>query len=113
MKGLEIAGDKEIEVAVSVIVEIGAARVVADPVLDEALYRNRGEGDFDETTVASGMGRNTGFVGWGCGFFDFDLDGRQDLLWSTATFPPKSNSSTSTFASGNEPSLAILYRNLG
>ncbi len=26
------------------------------------------------------MGRNTRFVGWGCGFFDFDNDGWPDLL---------------------------------
>ena len=26
------------------------------------------------------MGRNTRFVGWGCGFFDFDNDGWTDLL---------------------------------
>ncbi len=26
------------------------------------------------------MGRNTRFVGWGCGFFDFNNDGWPDLL---------------------------------
>ena len=26
------------------------------------------------------MNRNTRFVGWGCGFFDFDNDGWKDLL---------------------------------
>jgi hypothetical protein len=44
------------------------------------LYRNRGDGDFDEATVAAGLGRNTRYVGWGAGFFDFNHDGREDLL---------------------------------
>ncbi len=30
--------------------------------------------------MEAGMGRNTRFVGWGCGFFDFDNDGWPDLL---------------------------------
>jgi hypothetical protein len=31
-------------------------------------------------TIAAGIGRNTRYVGWGCGFFDFDNDGWKDLL---------------------------------
>jgi hypothetical protein len=46
----------------------------------ETLYRNRGPGEFQDVSVESGMGRNTRFVGWGCGFFDFDNDGWPDLL---------------------------------
>ncbi|MGA2576565.1 MAG: CRTAC1 family protein [Bryobacteraceae bacterium] len=46
----------------------------------ETLYRNRGNGEFDDATLAAGMALNTRFVGWGCGFFDFDNDGWQDLL---------------------------------
>ncbi len=46
----------------------------------ETLYRNRGKGEFDDVTVDSGLGRNTRYVGWGCGFFDFDNDGWPDLL---------------------------------
>jgi len=46
----------------------------------ETLYRNRGKGEFEDATVDSGMGQNTRFVGWGCGFFDFDNDGWPDLL---------------------------------
>ncbi len=46
----------------------------------ETLYRNRGKGEFQDVSVESGMGRNTRFVGWGCGFFDFDNDGWPDLL---------------------------------
>ena len=46
----------------------------------ETLYHNRGNGEFDDATLAAGMALNTRFVGWGCGFFDFDNDGWQDLL---------------------------------
>lgn len=46
----------------------------------ETLYRNAGKGDFADVTVESGLGRNTRYVGWGTGFFDFDNDGWPDLL---------------------------------
>lgn len=46
----------------------------------ETLYRNRGEGEFEDITVSSGMAHNTRYVGWGCGFLDFDNDGWKDLL---------------------------------
>ena len=47
---------------------------------NETLYRNRGHGEFDDATVEAGLGHNTRFVGWGCGFFDYDNDGWPDLL---------------------------------
>ncbi len=47
----------------------------------DRLYQNRGEMDFVDATLISGIGRkavlNSGF---GTRFFDFDLDGWQDLL---------------------------------
>jgi hypothetical protein len=46
----------------------------------ETLYRNRGKGEFDDVTAAAGLAHNTRYVGWGCGFFDFDNDGWKDLL---------------------------------
>ena len=46
----------------------------------ETLYHNLGKGEFQDVTVEAGMGRNTRFVGWGCGFFDFDNDGWPDVL---------------------------------
>jgi len=46
----------------------------------ETLYRNRGEGQFEDATVRARVARNTRFVGWGCVFFDFDNDGWKDLL---------------------------------
>jgi enediyne biosynthesis protein E4 len=46
----------------------------------ETLYRNVGKGEFRDVTAEAGMGKNTRYVGWGCGFFDFDNDGWPDLL---------------------------------
>jgi hypothetical protein len=46
----------------------------------ETLYRNRGGGEFEDVTVDAGMGQNTRFVGWGCGFFDFENGGWPGLL---------------------------------
>jgi hypothetical protein len=46
----------------------------------ETLYHNRGNGEFDDVTLSAGIALNTRFVGWGCGFFDFDNDGWKDLL---------------------------------
>ena len=46
----------------------------------ETMYRNRGEGMFEDATVAVGMGLNTRYVGWGCAFLDFDNSGWKGLL---------------------------------
>ncbi len=76
----------------------------------ETLYRNRGRGEFDDVTIAAGLARNTRYVGWGCGFFDFDNDGRPDLLLVNGhAFPEVERL-------GNDihyRDRAILYRNLG
>jgi enediyne biosynthesis protein E4 len=44
------------------------------------LYANRGDGTFDDSTFAAGLGLNTKYLGWGTMFFDFDNDGWPDLL---------------------------------
>ncbi len=45
------------------------------------LYINRGEGNFVDMTVASGLARPTANMsGWGNGIFDFDNDGWKDLF---------------------------------
>ncbi|MGH9661991.1 MAG: CRTAC1 family protein [Bryobacteraceae bacterium] len=74
------------------------------------LYRNRGAGEFDETTTAAGLGHNTRFVGWGCGFFDFDLDGWKDLLLVNGHVFPEVDGLGLDIRFRDR---AILYRNLG
>ena len=44
-----------------------------------SLYRNQGD-SFEDATFASGLGVNTKYLGWGCGFIDFDNDGWLDIL---------------------------------
>ena len=74
-----------------------------------SLYRNRGGGDFDDATLAAGMGRNTRFVGWGAGFLDFDNDGWPDLLLVNGhVFPEVDRLHTDI----RYRDRAILYRNL-
>ena len=44
------------------------------------LYTNAGKGTCDDRTFASGVGRNTRWLGWGVSFLDLDLDGWLDLF---------------------------------
>jgi enediyne biosynthesis protein E4 len=44
------------------------------------LYHNLGGATFEDMTFPSGLGKHTQFLGWGCGFFDFDNDGWPDIL---------------------------------
>jgi hypothetical protein len=75
----------------------------------ETLYRNRGGGDFEDATFASGMAHNTRFVGWGCGFFDFDRDGWKDLLLVNGHVFPEVDRLGSDVRYRDR---AVLYRNV-
>jgi enediyne biosynthesis protein E4 len=44
------------------------------------LYRNNGDGTFDDVTFAAGLGLYTKYLGWGTMFMDVDNDGWPDLL---------------------------------
>jgi enediyne biosynthesis protein E4 len=45
-----------------------------------SLYHNLGGASFEDATFAAGLGAHTQYLGWGCGFFDFDNDGWPDIL---------------------------------
>ncbi len=45
-----------------------------------SLYHNLGGGNFEDATFAAGLGLHTQYLGWGCGFLDFDNDGWPDIL---------------------------------
>src|SRR5579859_2212782 len=74
------------------------------------LYRNNGNGTFDDVTFPAGLGLNTRCLGWGTMFFDFDNDGWPDLLLVNGHVYPEVDSQHlgSTF---QEP--RILYHNNG
>ncbi len=61
------------------------------------LFRNRGDGSFEDVTAASGAGRNG--MAWGAVFADFDNDGDLDLF------------AGNTFGYDSSPSM--LYENEG
>lgn len=44
------------------------------------LYRNLGNGTFDDVTSAAGLAVHTQYVKWGTAFLDFDNDGWKDLF---------------------------------
>jgi enediyne biosynthesis protein E4 len=74
----------------------------------ETLYRNQGKGEFQDVSLEAGMGRNSRFVGWGCGFFDFDNDGWPDLLLVNGHAFPEVDSLKIDIQYRER---AILYRN--
>jgi len=74
-----------------------------------SLYRNNGDGTFSDATVSAGMGLNTRYLGWGCGFVDIDNDGWQDVFLANGhVYPELEQAGLDT--PFKEPK--ILYRNL-
>ena len=73
------------------------------------LYRNLGKNVFDDVTFTSGLGLNTRFLGWGCGFFDPDNDGWLDILLVNGHVYPEVEKLTTE---AGYPQRKVLYRNL-
>jgi enediyne biosynthesis protein E4 len=74
------------------------------------LYRNNGNGMFDDVTYASGLGLYTRYLGWGTMFLDFDNDGWPDLLLVNGHVYPEVDKQN-LGSSYQEP--RILYHNNG
>src|SRR6266581_864625 len=55
------------------------------------LYQNTGKGAFEEVTFGRGVGVNTRFLGWGCGFVDLDNDGWIDIFQVNGHVYPEVN----------------------
>src|SRR6266853_3643636 len=74
-----------------------------------SLYHNLGGGNFEDATFAAGLGAHTQFLGWGCGFFDFDNDGWPDILLCNGhVYPEVEQLKTEA----GYPQRKLLYRNL-
>jgi hypothetical protein len=74
------------------------------------LYRNQGNGTFEDVTYQAGLGRNTRFLGWGAVFFDFDNDGWPDIMTCNGHVYPEVREKASE--SGYRE-RKVLYHNLG
>jgi hypothetical protein len=73
------------------------------------LLGNQGDGTFEDTTAAAGVGYDTGLtVGWGTGFLDYDNDGRLDLYQAMTGLSPEYGKPGMMFAFEDR-----LYRNEG
>jgi hypothetical protein len=74
------------------------------------LYRNNGDGTFDDVTFPAGLGLYTKYLGWGTMFIDVDNDGWPDLLLVNGHVYPEVDSQH-LGSDYREP--RILYHNKG
>jgi enediyne biosynthesis protein E4 len=74
------------------------------------LYRNNGDGSFTVATFEAGVGLHTQYVGWGCGFLDYDNDGWPDIMQINGHVYP---SIDHTDLGMRFKEQRLLYRNLG
>jgi hypothetical protein len=78
-----------------------------------ALYRNEGEMNFTDMSIASGIARGTqGYVGWGDAFVDFSNDGWVDFFLVNGHVYPQVDSAHLA-ASYLEPKLLFLNQRDG
>ena len=74
------------------------------------LYRNNGDGTFSDVTFPSGIAVNSRYVGWGCGFLDFDNDGWPDLMQINGHVYPEM---VGHEVGESYKNPRIVYRNMG
>ena len=74
------------------------------------LYHNNGDGTFSDLSFNSGVGMNSSYVAWGCGFIDFDNDGWADIIQVNGHVYPEIDKYNfgETFKNPR-----LVYRNLG
>ena len=74
------------------------------------LYRNDGEAGFSDVTMASGIGVETRYIGWGTGFADFDNSGLVGLAVVTGSVYPEIETQ---FPKYPLKTPRYIFRNLG
>ncbi len=74
------------------------------------LYHSNGDGTFTDVTFPAGTGANNQYVGWGCGFVDYDNDGWKDIVQVNGHVYPEIDAYHfgQTFRNPR-----LVYRNLG
>ena len=70
----------------------------------------QGKGEFQDMTVASGLGQNARMSGWGNGIADFDNDGWKDLFVARANVM---DNIAEQNAGRRYPESNTIFRNLG
>ena len=73
-----------------------------------SLYHNQGNWSFEDTTFQAGLGLHTQYLGWGCGWFDFDNDGWPDILICNGHVYPEVEQLTTE---AGYPQKKLLYKN--
>jgi hypothetical protein len=74
------------------------------------LYRNDGKGNFDDVTLAAGLGVETRYTGWGDGIVDLDNDGYPDLFLVTGNVYPEIEGKVPGYP---YKTPRVVFRNLG
>jgi len=74
------------------------------------LYRNDGKANFQDATIAAGLGVETRFVGWGAGIVDLDNDGNPDLFFVTGSVYPEVEAKLPEYS---YKTPRVIFRNLG
>ncbi len=74
------------------------------------LYRNDGEGIFEDVTVESGLGVETRFIGWGAAIADLDNDSLPELFYVTGNVYPEVEAELGEFPYRTP---RVIFRNLG
>ncbi len=74
------------------------------------LWLNEGKGEFQDMTVASGLGKTNDMSGWGNGVADFDNDGWKDLFVARANVM---DNIAEQNAARRYPEPNTIFRNLG
>ncbi|MEO6007029.1 MAG: CRTAC1 family protein [Vicinamibacteraceae bacterium] len=75
-----------------------------------SLYRNLGDGTFEDATMTAGLGSNTRYLGWGTGFLDVDADGWPDLFAVNGHVYPQADQVGGRYSYRQR---RVLYRNGG
>jgi hypothetical protein len=74
------------------------------------LYRNNGDGTFNDATFPAGLGLHTQYLGWGAMFFDFDNDSWPDLILANGHVYPEVDK---YHLGSNFQEPRVLYHNNG
>jgi len=74
------------------------------------LYRNNGDGNFEDDTARVALGVETRFIGWGAGIVDLDNDGYPDLFLVTGSVYPELEAKLPSYPAKTP---RAVFRNLG